>query len=183
MKLLILVHNNFNDIELGTAYYIFNTFGDFEKITIFNPNKNLTEALGQGNVLNLKIEHNVNLNEYDAIFIPGGSGAKILREDNVSLNIIRRFKDNNKYIFAICDAPNVLYENQIIDDQINYSSYPLGENMQKGKLRNENNVTVHDKIITGRCPAATFDFAISILYKLFDNKKVNNYEKLIKAAF
>ncbi|WP_373440836.1 hypothetical protein [Metamycoplasma equirhinis] len=46
MKLLILVHNNFNDIELGTAYYIFNTFGDFEKITIFNPNKNLTEVLG-----------------------------------------------------------------------------------------------------------------------------------------
>ncbi|MBN4089295.1 DJ-1/PfpI family protein [Mycoplasma enhydrae] len=181
MKLLILAHNGFNDIELGTTYSIFNYFKHFEKITIFNPDLNTKEVIGQGNVLKLSCENQVNLDEYDAIFIPGGSGAQTLRKDKESLDIIRQFKNSDKYIFAICDAPNVLYENNIIDDSINYSSYPISSNFKEGLKRNKNDVTVDKKIVTGRCPSASLEFALEILKLLFDADEVNHFIKYLKA--
>ncbi|AZZ65441.1 DJ-1/PfpI family protein [Metamycoplasma phocicerebrale] len=181
MKLLILVHNDFNNIELGTTYSIFNYFNHFDKITIFNPNKNLKSVTGQGNVLKLDCENKINIEEYDAIFIPGGKGAQTLRKDKESLNAIKHFKDKNKYIFAICDAPNVLYENNIIDDSINYSSYPISSNFKHGLKRNKKNVTIDGKIVTGKCPSASLEFALEILKLLFNIDEVNDFIKYMKA--
>ncbi|MDC8901098.1 DJ-1/PfpI family protein [Metamycoplasma hyosynoviae] len=183
MKILVLVHNHFNDIELGTTLAILSKWPSISKITIYNPDSTIKQVVGQCNVLKLDVEHTFNFDEYDAIFIPGGKGAQTLRKDTKSIEIIKKFRANKqKYIFAICDAPNVLYENKIIDDNVSYSSYPIDTPFLFGAKRTETLATVDGNIVTGRSPYATFEFAFKILETLFKNnlEEVAKYKKAFK---
>ncbi|MBZ4195523.1 DJ-1/PfpI family protein [Mycoplasma tauri] len=179
MKLLVLVHNRFNDTELASVLSTFEKSGEFDEFTFYNPN--YIKAQGQHGIINLSLENDFDFKSFDAIFIPGGAGAKELRNDKISLELIKKFKNDNKYIFAICDAPNVLYENGIIDDNMPYSSFPIESiDSNSGKLRNEELATCHEKIFTGKSAASSITFALLIIKKLFGDYK---YETLKKALF
>ncbi|WP_027120446.1 DJ-1/PfpI family protein [Mycoplasmopsis lipofaciens] len=176
MKILVLVHNNFNDIELTTTISCLQKTEKITKITYFNPK--YKEAKGQYNIVELKLENDFNINEYDAIFIPGGKGAKELRNDKNSLTIINQFVKQNKFVLAICDAPNVLFENSIIKNE-NYSSFPI-YNLKCGLNRNNNMVSVDSKFITAKCAASAMEFGLEIV-KIFFGE--NDYNKVKSAMF
>ncbi|WP_406617232.1 DJ-1/PfpI family protein [Mycoplasmopsis adleri] len=176
MKLLVLVHENFNDMELTTVLSVLNKSKEFETVVYFNPN--LKIATGQHGVVTLNLVNDVNYDDFDAIFIPGGQGAKLLRNDPTSIEIIKRFKEKNKYIFAICDAPNVLYENGIIDNQIVYSSYPIPNiEHSSGALRSKAFACVQGKMFTGKCPAAALTLGLAIIKILFGEAKFEVVKK------
>ncbi|MGV2393200.1 UNVERIFIED_CONTAM: DJ-1/PfpI family protein [Campylobacter lari] len=180
MKLLVLLHNEFNDMELCTTLSILDRANVFDKTTLYNPK--LKSVAGQHNIVKLDLENNVDFNEYDAIFIPGGKGAKALRKDNESLCVIKEFIDKNKYIFSICDAPNVLIENNLIPHNIPYSSYPIESiSLTKGENRNNAYATAYQKIITGKCPTASAEFALLIIKKLKGKEEADKIRKIIYA--
>ncbi|WP_338822859.1 DJ-1/PfpI family protein [Mycoplasmopsis felifaucium] len=166
MNLLVLVHSEFNDMELVDVLSVLNRTKDVN-ITFYNPESK--EATGQHGIVSLKLVNKFKLNNFDAIFIPGGKGANFLRKDEKALNVIREFKENNKYIFAICDAPNVLYENDIITSENTYVSYPI-ENLLAGKNRRVAYACADKKIITGKCPAAALTLGLLIIKVVFGDK-------------
>lgn len=177
MKLLVLTHPMFNDIELTTVLGCLIRSGKMSKITLYNHKHK--SATGQFGVTTLALENKVNLDEYDAIFIPGGKGAQELRKDPESLKVIDYFIKNDKWVCAICDAPNVLYENHFIDDKVKYSSFPIIP-LVGGKNRNEKMVTVNNKIITGRCAASSMEFGLTLVKEFFGE---DVYEPICKGMF
>lgn len=169
MNLLVILHPGFNDTELVTTINVLKRSGQFDKITFYN--SNLKVATGQANFFEINLVNKINLEDYDAIFVPGGSGAKLFRKDPEAIKTAKWFMANNKFVFAICDAPNALYESGIIPADYKYSSFPIENIMNiSSKNRNQNNVTIDRNLITGRCAGASKEFALTILKQLFGNK-------------
>ncbi len=108
-KVLIIASNGFEDVEMiGTRDILIRN--GFDVDVAFKTNDNL--AISSYNLkikVELKFKDVLNkLNEYIALFIPGGPGI-----DNIDLaietdEIIKHFIDENKFIGAICAAPIVL---------------------------------------------------------------------------
>jgi len=46
--------------------------------------------------------------DYEAVLIPGGRAPEYLRNDVRVINIVKKFSDGNKYIFAICHGVQIL---------------------------------------------------------------------------
>ncbi|RMA79005.1 4-methyl-5(b-hydroxyethyl)-thiazole monophosphate biosynthesis [Metamycoplasma subdolum] len=166
MKLLVLLHPKFNDIELIV------TLGALKKASIFSEiefyNHKYTSARGQYGLCEYYVNNKTDIDKYDAIFIPGGKSAQELREDRKSLDVIEYFVKMERYVFAICDTPNALYEKGIFKDDVKYSSYPIQNIRQTAsKNRNENLSTVYNgRIVTGRSAGAAVEFALSIIETL-----------------
>lgn len=166
MKLLVITLDGFNDVEL-TGVLSCLSRSQKATFTYYNPDKNHVSS--QYGTYEINAETKVDINEFDAIFVPGGPAAKSLRINQKALDVIREFKKQNKDIYAICDGPNALYETGIIDPEISYSSFPMFSDPvelkeKTGKNRNENLVTnSNNHLITGRCAAAAIDLGLEII--------------------
>ncbi|TNK83784.1 glutamine amidotransferase [Mycoplasmopsis pullorum] len=177
MNILVIIHNNFNETELVSTIAVLSKTNKCY-FTYYNPDYKM--ITGSNNLVKIETINEISIDDYDAVFIPGGPGAQLLRHDSTSLSIIKKFK--NKKIWAICDAPNVLYEHKIISDTQNYSSFPsIGENKSFdscGKNRNDDYVSIDNSIfelITGKCAGASVDFGLKILEMNFDKE---TFEKI-----
>ncbi|UUD36717.1 monophosphate biosynthesis [Mycoplasmopsis californica] len=169
MNLLVLVYDDFQDIELATVLGVLHRTKQID-VTYFNPD--YKDVLGVHKVVKLEVlKSKVNLNAYDGILIVGGKQAQTLRKDKRGQDTIKHFLDQNKYVFAICDAPNVIYESNLIPDR-KYASYPM-PNFKPGKNRVKDLVCVDGKLVTGKSPYASHDFAIQIVRTLFGDQLAN----------
>ncbi|MFV9451727.1 DJ-1/PfpI family protein [Mycoplasma sp. 4463] len=171
MKLLVIIEDKFNDIELNTTLSVLVASGKLESITYYSPN--LKEASGQFNIVKItNIVNSVNLNEFDLMFVPGGRGCQTLRQNQQSLELINKFfNDLNKPLAAICDAPNVLAEFNIIKDQkyVSFFSEWSKPFWKDGKIINFNNwkqspfTNIDRNLITASNATASLDFGFAIL--------------------
>ena len=110
-------------------------------------------------------------NEYDAIVFPGGmKGARNLQKDKRIIDIVKAFNDKDKLICAICAAPIILKEADIIKNR-KITSYPGFENELEGSIYEGKELVVIDgNIITSRGPATALEFSYEILKKLNNDK-------------
>lgn len=162
MKLLVLALDKFQDYELMTTLVLLKQSQTTSSVDFFN-SQNQT-SVGQYGYITIeptvRIEE-IDYQKFDGIFIPGGKAATTLRSDVLAQNVIKKFQELNKYIFAICDAPNALFEFGVITDQ-KYSSYPL-ESKKYGNNRIDALVSVDQKLITGSSAGATIAFGLKII--------------------
>lgn len=180
MKLLVLLYDKFNDMELTTTLSVLHRSGqavEFSYVSPITNSKNQDfEVIGQHGVVKI-MTHPISVDpkNYDAIFIPGGAQAKELRKDEIGLNIIRDFQTAGKYIFAICDAPNALKDSNIISEE-QYSSYPLHADKTwiPGNKRSNEITTVHDKLVTGKSPYSAYEFGLTIVEVLYGKNIAQN---------
>ena len=165
MKLLVVLIDGFQEIELYGFLGVLKRSNKISQIDFWNPD-NKQQIIGTNEIgfINTTI-NNINVNEYDAIFIPGGNSCINLRSNINALNIIKQFVDNNKWIFSICDASNVIFEKKIIVNK-KYSSYPIN-NIICDNNRNKTYVSVDNKYITGKCPSAAIDLGIKVIEVVF----------------
>ena len=112
---------------------------------------------------------NINKNDYTMIVLPGGlPGANNLRDCNELILWIKEFANkSDKYIAAICAAPQVLAKADVIKNK-EVTSYPVDEfrnvlNEAKYIDDIKQTVVVDGNIITSRGPATAFDFAYKIV--------------------
>lgn len=106
------------------------------------------------------------MEEYDMLVLPGGGlGADNLRDNSMVIDWVKYFNQNNKYIAAICAAPQVLAKAGIIEGR-RITSYPDDKykKILSSGIYTDEMVVVDNNIITSRGPATTFTFA----YKLLD---------------
>ncbi|MGZ9413992.1 DJ-1/PfpI family protein [Mycoplasma sp. AC157] len=159
-KLLVLVQDDFQDFELTAVTTTLERAKTFSEIIFYNNNES-REYIGQHKIVKIQTKKEIDLSEFSAIFIPGGKGATYLRKDFKNLNIVNHFLENKKWIFAICDAPNALFETKIFDDKTEYVGFP--NESKKGEKFQDKNIVHFDKIITAKSAFYSLEFSLKII--------------------
>ena len=57
----------------------------------------------------------VNVDDYEALLMPGGRAPEYLRNDTTVISIVQKFSGQNKYIFAICHGVQILVTAGLVD--------------------------------------------------------------------
>lgn len=118
---------------------------------------------------------NVNLNDFDALAIPGGFGTAGFYEDAYSeafLEVIRHFNDRGKWIASICVAALPVAKSGALKGRTG-TTYALGTGSRQKQLADlgvqvipDQPIVVDGNIITSYNPATAFDVAFLLLEKL-----------------
>lgn len=108
----------------------------------------------------------VTTDNMDGVFLPGGMpGTTNLEKSAVVCSAVRFCAENNRYIFAICAAPQVLGHLGVLSGK-KATCYPGFESELAGAEYTAAPAEQDGLIITGKGPGATFDFALMIVKEL-----------------
>jgi 4-methyl-5(b-hydroxyethyl)-thiazole monophosphate biosynthesis len=101
--------------------------------------------------------------KYDAIVLPGGmQGAKALSHNKTILNLIKRMLLEQKIVAAICAAPIVLREANVIEGR-KLTSFPGVLELDGSFEYSEDTVVVDGNLVTSRGPGTAAAFAFGIV--------------------
>ncbi|CDI49896.1 DJ-1 family glyoxalase III [Clostridium tetani] len=175
-KIVLMLAKGFEEIEALTVVDILRRVGvDCKTCSI-------TEEKMVKGTHNIYVKSDIILKdfkeyEFSGIVLPGGMpGATNLRDNKTVIEIIKEFNEENKLIAAICAAPIVLKEADIIKNK-NITSYPGFEEELKGCNYKEDKVVQNGNIITSRGPSTAIDFAFKILENIIDEKELEELKK------
>ena len=131
-----------------------------------------------------KILDEVNVEEYDALVLPGGiPGALNLRDDDKVIELVKSYYNKGKIVSAICAGPIVLNKAGILDGK-DVTSHPSVKDEFKNSNYIENKkVVVYDNVITSRGAGTAFYFGLSILKELGYMEEAENIKKAIMLDF
>ena len=111
-KIAILTDNEAEDIEFFYPYYRFNEAGyDVDVITSKGGSFECKNGLGLQKTKAIK---EVNHDDYELLYLPGGKAPAKLRKNDMVLDFVKRFAASGKYIAAICHGPQILAEAGLI---------------------------------------------------------------------
>jgi 4-methyl-5(b-hydroxyethyl)-thiazole monophosphate biosynthesis len=128
----------------------------------------------------------VNIDEFDALAIPGGFEEAGFYEDaysEVFLNIIREFDKRGKIIASICVGALPIGKSGVLAYR-NATTYNLGKRQKQlskfgvNVLGNEP-IVVDKNIITSYNPSTAFDVAFKLLEMLTSKENCDNVKKLM----
>ncbi len=106
------------------------------------------------------------VNDLEGIILPGGMPGTInLEQSDTVQRLIAFCVDNNRYLCAICAAPQILGHLGILKGK-KATCYPGFEGELIGAELQDAPTVVDGKIITGKGPGATVDFAMAIVSEL-----------------
>lgn len=115
---------------------------------------------------------NANSKDYDALVLPGGviNPDKLRRHDE-AIHFVRDFFDQNKPVAAICHAGWMLAEADVVNGKRMTSYHSIKTDMINAGAKWENNeVVVHENMITSRSPADLDAFIGKLIEKIKENK-------------
>lgn len=107
-KIATVITNMFEDVEYTEPEQAFKEAGH-EVVTI-EKEKGI-EVTGKNKDATVKIDQgidDVNPDDFDALFIPGGMSPDQLRADDRFVKFAKQFMDDMKPVFAICHGPQLL---------------------------------------------------------------------------
>lgn len=183
MKVGILLANGFEETE---ALFVVDLLRrcNIDIYTISINKDNAVTSSHDIKVISDMLLEEVNSDEFSMLIIPGGKGVYNLKNDERVIDLIKKFKKEDKKLAAICAGPIVLNEAGVIDGK-NVTSYPADE--YRNLFTNSNyfdDIYVRDgNILTSAGPSTTIIFAFEILKMLgvdtTDLKKQILYDKLV----
>ena len=110
--------------------------------------------------------------EFMAIIIPGGLlGVENLTKSNSLKQIINN--NNNATIGAICAAPLVLQNFNLLNENSIITSHPSVESKLSDSKYSTDRVVIDGKIITSRSAGTAFEFAFELV-KIFSDENTAN---------
>jgi len=116
----------------------------------------------------IKLE-NLRVDEFDALVFIGGPGASSYIEDDTVHSLIRKAKEKDKVLGAICIAPTILAKAGVLKDvQATVWSSPLDKSpvellKETGAIYLDEPVVVSGKIVTANGPEAAKKFAQALV--------------------
>lgn len=131
---------------------------------------------------NISINMDVLLEEVEwdnveMIVLPGGlPGVDNLFADAKLCEIIRSFKEQNKWIGAICAAPSILGKLGILVGE-SATCYPGFEKFLEGAIITNERVTKSNKVVTGIGAGASLEFAFCLLENLKGKQVADRLKK------
>lgn len=175
MKVMCILTDGFEELEaVGTIALLRRANVTIDIYAIDN-----TFATGRFD-LTISDIHNLkecDINEYDALFLPGGPHYKKLETNETVLDIIQSFYKNNKIIAAICAAPTILGHLGLLKNK-RYTCFTSMNDDFGGTYIDEYAVT-DGNIVTGRSAAAVIDFSFAFLTLLTSSQKADEVKQSI----
>ncbi|XJS10138.1 DJ-1 family glyoxalase III [Aerococcaceae bacterium WGS1372] len=112
------------------------------------------------------------LTDYDVILLPGGlPGAENLRDNPIVIESIQNVNASSQFVAAICAAPIVLEEANLLKN-IKFTHFPgLEDQLQQGDHQKDATVVVDGHIITARGAGVALEFAYTIVDILGGNSQ------------
>lgn len=111
----VLVGPNFEDVEYTEPSKAFKESGHELTHIGLKGGQTVNGKEGKAKVTVEKSAGDVSVNDFDAIFIPGGCSPDKLREDKNVVKFVKEFVENDKPVFTICHAPQLLITAQVIE--------------------------------------------------------------------
>jgi protease I len=112
-KILIMVDEGFEDSEFIYPYYRFREEGYTVEVVAPKGKKTYMGKHGVPALSDLSPEE-VNIEDYDALVIPGGWAPDRMRINGEMVRIVREAYEKGKVIAAICHGPQMLIEADIL---------------------------------------------------------------------
>ena len=171
MKGLLVFSHHMEDGEALTTRALLRRAGlDIHSIT-FESTKDIETSYG----LIVKADHfahDIHLDHYDFLIIPGGRYVAENIEHDVHIKeIIKFFDRKNKMIAAICAGPRFLGRTGILDGK-QFTAFTGSEkDAQKGIYCPEKKAVRDGHIITARGAGAVYEFAYEIVSYLLGEEK------------
>ena len=172
MKVLMIYANGFEDVEaIATRDVLVRAGFDIYDAKI-DDNEQLVISSHKVALYGFKSLKNINLHEFDAVIIPGGSRGvmNLLNSDEVN-EIVKEAYKLDKYVCAICAGPMVLSKAGILEGHT-YTCYPGCEVGLLGTYTGKE-VEVSNKIITARSMMYSIPFGLKII-ELLDSKELSD---------
>ena len=163
MKVVILLVNGFETIEATTSIDLIRRADiDIDVVSVFD-DEYVTSAQNVRLIVDKKLS-NIDIKKYDFMILPGGEGTYNYYNSPVLMDSIKYFYKNNKYIAAICAAPTVLANNNILigQDAVGYPSC-INTLLEKGANIIDKKVVSSKNIITSRSAGTSIEFALKII--------------------
>ncbi len=169
-KILIFLENGFEDSEFIYPYYRFQEEGYKMDIVAPKTNHVYTGEHGVSFMSEFSPEQ-ININEYDAVIIPGGRAPDKMRVNEGLVSIVKEVNKKNIAIAAVCHGPQVLISAEIVCGKT-MTSWPSVRTDLKNAGANvvvDKSAVTDGNIVTSRWPADLPDFCaatIDLLKKL-----------------
>lgn len=178
-KILVFIAEGFEEVEALTPVDLLRRVG-IEALMVSCGEKRV--AMGAHGV---KIVCDMLLDDLDdedvedafGVILPGGMpGAENLKNCDGVKYIIRDMMAKKKLVAAICAAPIVLADADVIKGR-RITSYPGFEGELQGSKYIEENVVLDDNLITARGPSIAMDFGLAIVEYLCGREKRHSLAK------
>lgn len=165
MKALVISADRFEDLELFYPYYRLQEEGI--ETTLASITKGKIEGIN-GYVVEVdeKIK-DIDPDDYDLLFLPGGRAPQKLRKNEDVLEVTRHFFNEGKPVAAICHGPQILISAGLIEDRkaTSYRSVKK-ELLDAGAKFEDNEVVVDGNLVTSRKPEDLPAFTREFLKKI-----------------
>lgn len=153
-KIATVITNLFEDLEYTEPAKAFEEAGH-EIVTIGNQKGDT--VIGKQEESKVPIDYGideVDPNEYDALFIPGGFSPDQLRADDRFVEFAKHFMDEKKPVLAICHGPQLLITAKTLEgrDATGYKSIKVDMEYAGAKYADKEVVVCQDQLVTSRQP-------------------------------
>lgn len=164
-KVAVVMTDLFEDIEFTSPRDALLEEG--HEVVVIGPKKDI---IVEGKKGEAKIKVGVGIDEadpaeFDALLIPGGYSPDKLRGDERFLDFVRHFSDEEKYIFSICHAPQLLVNADVLrgKDATSVSQVAVDVKNAGGNFIDEAVVIDKSGLISSRTPEDLPQFNEAIL--------------------
>lgn len=153
-KIAVVVTDLFEDVEYTDPVKAFKEAGH-EIVTIEKESGNT--VTGKNNEEKITIDKGideVSVNDFDALFIPGGFSPDILRGDDRFVAFAKEFAESKKPIMAICHGPQLLITAEVLKgrDVTGYKSIHVDLKNAGANLHDKEVVVCGGNLVTSREP-------------------------------
>ncbi|MES2961704.1 MAG: type 1 glutamine amidotransferase domain-containing protein [Pseudomonadota bacterium] len=150
-KVAIVTENEVEDTEFFYPYYRFNEEG-YEVDVITENGGEFKGKHGLG-LKDSKAIDQVDADDYEMVYLPGGKAPQKLRENEMVLDFVRNIANKGKIVAAICHGPQVLISAGLVKDK-KIAAYPevKGELEKAGATYVDEALQIDGQYITARKP-------------------------------
>lgn len=153
-KIACLMTNMFEDVEYTDPAQSFKEAGH-EVVTIEKEKgKTVKGKQGEAAVTIDESIDNVNPQDFDALFLPGGFSPDQLRADDRFVRFAKSFMDEKKPVFAICHGPQLLLTAKTLEgrDATGYKSIKVDMEYAGANYQDTEVVVCQNQLVTSRQP-------------------------------
>jgi len=166
-KVLLLADEGYHELELFYPWYRFIEEG-IECDIASSQIKPITGKRGKVIIPTLAYD-NVNIDDYQALIIPGGHSPEIIRQDEKALKIVRGFFHCNKIVGCICHGGQILVSAGVLKGKKGTCYRSIKDDLIAAGMKYiDEPVVVDGNLITSRQPSDLPSFTKELVRRILN---------------